>query len=901
MLAMRIRFYIGLVILFWVILQCPYKVISAETQYCWIYANNVQAQLEMPCSVTSNCTIAWFGGTVFNSERKANVLRGPGHIILFDKSSKYHSYKLPVTFDEEGSLITDIHFNRKEFFKCLDHECLEVEYQLTPDGSQIFRGEVIFPKTSNQKIIPAEGIVLDNQGSFYKGMIDDFKANGLGKICFGATLDRNALLSYADADECPYPYSYQEGLWEKGIFISGSVRIFYQDGGLYEGGFVNGKPQGWGKYAWSAGGRYFGEFDKGQKNGYGVYKYEDGSYFEGNWKNDKGQDVGILYVKNQNLLYKGGFNDGKLHGFGTIIFKDKITYTGQFVDNAPHGEGIITDDKDNVFFALFDHGFLVNLWPSNLENKSDIRQTQLLDKTVNSRENQTKVAQSNKSIKEQLISSFNQLYVWVENNKVHLINASKGCASGSAGGAVAGAAGGAVAGGVVGGVVGGVAGTAAAPGPGTLAGVTGGAVVGAKAGALAGAGVGAFSGCLNQALDAFQYSLSHDGKYSRNEMLEALKNEISIENFAYGAFVGVGAGFVAIGSDAILVATITEKMQKLEKIYKTSKILKKLNHLPIDKIKKAIEYSVIADRKLNKLRDKLGKFANPGILTVTSWNMKNLSMNSISKSRNMNAYKGFFKNSSSYTAIYALQEIKDRKVIYKVLKDSALWHFMPSVRYSKIRNINSHNEYFVFIVNPIIDILYKARINNLKRYKDFFTRVPFALIFTSPQYSAAIVNVHIPYKTNPERLSQFKQMDNYITKKLKYEDKIDERNIVFVGDFNLDRDNLQFNAGLIEMSLKTCKTVPARLFNSIEYFEKILKGEDIDIGTTVQREFNLPTSNIYDHAVLDKRTSCVGVIRDDFVKNYSGNKDFSSEVSDHIPVTFVFKLKKTEKVKAKLR
>lgn len=891
-----LQFYIGLVVLFWVIVQCPCEAISAETQHCWIYANNVKAQLEMPCSVTSKYAVAWYGSTVYDSERKTNVLHGNGHIILLDKSSQYHSYKYPATFDEEGSLSSDIHFSRNDFFRCLDNECQDVEYQLLPNGAQIFRGEVKFPKVANEIITPIEGIVLDNQGSYYKGMIDGFKANGLGKLCFGPGLDRNKLLLYAEDNECPYPYAFQEGLWEEGTFISGHVRIYYQDGGLYEGSFMKGRPQGWGKYVWKTGSSYLGELNNGQRDGYGIYKYEDGSYFEGEWKRDYKNGVGILYVINKEIMYKGDFNKGNLDGYGTIIFKNKMTFTGRFINNAPHGEGIITDENDNVFFVLFDHGFLVNLWPADLDKKKTSQQFPLSNQSTNIKGCQPKLAQVNTQIKNEIVYGFNQLSEWVKNNKVHLINASKGCVAGAAGGAAAGAAGGAVAGSVVGGVAGGVAGTAAAPGPGSVVGVVAGAAGGAKIGAVAGAGIGAASGCMNQSLDAFQYSLSHGGNYSSKEMFEALKNEISIENFAYGAL----AGFAAEGGEVLLEAMIAAKLQKLEKVLKIAKVTSKLKAFPLAKAIKAAEQAAVIDKKTEKLRGKLSKF-NPGIMTVTSWNMKILSMNSIQKSRNMNAYKDFFKNSSSYTAIYALQEIKDRKVVYKVLKNAGLWHFMPGVRYSKIRNINGHNEYFVFIVNPIIDILYKSRINNLKRYKDFFSRVPFALIFTSPQYSAALVNVHIPYKTISERLSQFKQMDNYITKKLKYDDKIDERNIVFVGDFNLDRDNLQFNAGLIEMSLKTCKTVPARVFNSIEYFEKIFKGEDIDSGTTVKKKFNLPTSNIYDHAVLDKRTSCVGVIRDDFLQDYSGNKNFSSEVSDHIPVTFVFKFKKTEQVKNKIR
>ncbi len=143
-------------------------------------------------------------------------------------------------------------------------------------------------------------------------------------------------------------------------------------------------------------------------------------------------------------------------------------------------------------------------------------------------------------------------------------------------------------------------------------------------------------------------------------MFEALKNEISIENFAYGAL----AGFAAEGGEVLLEAMIAAKLQKLEKVLKIAKVTSKLKAFPLAKAIKAAEQAAVIDKKTEKLRGKLSKF-NPGIMTVTSWNMKILSMNSIQKSRNMNAYKDFFKNSSSYTAIYALQEIKDRKSCIK--------------------------------------------------------------------------------------------------------------------------------------------------------------------------------------------------------------------------------------------
>lgn len=75
-------------------------------------------------------------------------------------------------------------------------------------------------------------------------------------------------------------------------------------------------------------------------NGYHTKEYRDGTY-KGNYKNGKMHGQGTILFKNGNK-YVGNFVDGHMNGKGTFTYADGDKYVGDFKDDLMHGKGKLT-------------------------------------------------------------------------------------------------------------------------------------------------------------------------------------------------------------------------------------------------------------------------------------------------------------------------------------------------------------------------------------------------------------------------------------------------------------------------------------------------------------------------------------------------------------------------------
>lgn len=104
--------------------------------------------------------------------------------------------------------------------------------------------------------------------------------------------------------------------------------------GHYSGGFVDGKPHGFGKMSWTNGIEYKGMWREGFYHGHGRKLYSRGGGYEGNWFNGKREGSGISFYNNESL--------GR-HGI--------LRWEGPFVDNLAHGVGqayVANPSKDEL-------------------------------------------------------------------------------------------------------------------------------------------------------------------------------------------------------------------------------------------------------------------------------------------------------------------------------------------------------------------------------------------------------------------------------------------------------------------------------------------------------------------------------------------------------------------------
>jgi len=140
---------------------------------------------------------------------------------------------------------------------------------------------------------------------------------------------------------------------------------------------------------WNNYGVYDGEFMNGKRNGQGTFSFEDGAVYRGQWKDDNFHGQGAFYSANGDEfrgeyrngktvygkytwadgdVYEGEFKGGRPGGKGTFIFisgvKDK--YVGEVKEGEMHGKGTMTYLQSTL--NPYKRDKYVGEWKRNLEH-----------------------------------------------------------------------------------------------------------------------------------------------------------------------------------------------------------------------------------------------------------------------------------------------------------------------------------------------------------------------------------------------------------------------------------------------------------------------------------------------------------------------------------------------------
>jgi hypothetical protein len=161
------------------------------------------------------------------------------------------------------------------------------------------------------------------------------------------------------------PHKFYEGEWINGK-RDGYGRLRWNDGSLYTGYFLNDKACGFGKLLHADGDIYLGYWDDDRAHGMGKYFNNRGASYEGFWALDKQNGYGNeTWPKGSN--FEGEYVDGAKHGFGVLLLEDNACYKGQFRDNDINGVGTFYF-KDNrkyegewKYNKMYGYGILT--WP----------------------------------------------------------------------------------------------------------------------------------------------------------------------------------------------------------------------------------------------------------------------------------------------------------------------------------------------------------------------------------------------------------------------------------------------------------------------------------------------------------------------------------------------------------
>jgi hypothetical protein len=122
---------------------------------------------------------------------------------------------------------------------------------------------------------------------------------------------------------------------------NGQAVIDFANGDHYEGMAEHASPKGTGSMAYASGDRYKGQFAAGQPNGTGAYVWKNGQKFEGDWKDGKPSGRGRLQYASGDV-YEGTVRDGSPNQSGTFTWVSGDRYVGQWKAGRKEGPGVFT-------------------------------------------------------------------------------------------------------------------------------------------------------------------------------------------------------------------------------------------------------------------------------------------------------------------------------------------------------------------------------------------------------------------------------------------------------------------------------------------------------------------------------------------------------------------------------
>ncbi len=103
--------------------------------------------------------------------------------------------------------------------------------------------------------------------------------------------------------------------------LNGYHKKKFDDGSVYEGNFVNGRPEGKGTMKYVGGASYIGEWHYGLREGEGTWNYPDGGSYIGSWVRGRRHGRGTLKKKDGTVIV-GEWKDDRL--VSEILIKEPI-------------------------------------------------------------------------------------------------------------------------------------------------------------------------------------------------------------------------------------------------------------------------------------------------------------------------------------------------------------------------------------------------------------------------------------------------------------------------------------------------------------------------------------------------------------------------------------------------
>lgn len=134
------------------------------------------------------------------------------------------------------------------------------------------------------------------------------------------------------------------------------IRVSEHGWGVYEGQLDSlGEPHGRGTVTWENGGKYDGDWVDGKANGNGMMNYGNGDKYEGGWKDGCRFGQGTHHFKDGGV-YEGQWRNAAPDGQGKMTLKNGSHYEGAWKDGKWHGTGIVRPVNGGEWEGTFHMG-----------------------------------------------------------------------------------------------------------------------------------------------------------------------------------------------------------------------------------------------------------------------------------------------------------------------------------------------------------------------------------------------------------------------------------------------------------------------------------------------------------------------------------------------------------------
>jgi hypothetical protein len=127
-------------------------------------------------------------------------------------------------------------------------------------------------------------------------------------------------------------------------------------------------------YVKSNDGKYVGQINTrtGNLEGKGVFIWNNGIKYIGNWKEGSMTGEGVLFDKNNRLIFEGNYYNNKKYGNGKFIIKDNEYYEGEFFDDKMEGKGTYYYQNGDKWEGYFKNNMKNGVGIMTYHNSKDV-------------------------------------------------------------------------------------------------------------------------------------------------------------------------------------------------------------------------------------------------------------------------------------------------------------------------------------------------------------------------------------------------------------------------------------------------------------------------------------------------------------------------------------------------